>query len=274
LEIYEIAPYRVARFFALLLAWIALSITLRRSMTEGLRRVQWFVGATVLFALIGAGLDYSSIMLPVVMRLLRFYWFRLADIMVPIGATLLIVSWLATRPKRIAGLDTAWVFCTALILVSSCLLQDFLTARSQSCPPAFVQGLGRENDATELAQRWQDWRDVNAWVARSTPRDARFLTPLATQTFKWYASRPEVVVWKDVPQDAEAIVRWRNCFDAVVASRIYSTYLAPTPRSIRDLADRYEFQYIIIEHGHRISWPLVYRNATFAVHKNPHISKS
>jgi hypothetical protein len=273
LEIYKIAPSRVARFGALLVVWITLSLALRRSMSGGQRRMQSFVAATVLFALIGAGLDFFSIVLPVVMRLLRFYWFRLADVMVPIGVTLLMVSRLAARQTRFAGFDTAWVFCVTLILIVGCFVQDFLTARSQLCPPAFVQGLGREIDAAEVTGHWHDWRDVCAWAARSTSRDARFLTPPASQTFKWYANRPEVAVWKDVPQDAAAIVRWRNRFDNVVASRIYSTYFAPTSQSIRDLADRYEFQYIIIEHGHRISWPLVYRNATFAVYQDPLVAR-
>lgn len=272
LEIYKIAPLRVALFFALLLSWIALTTAQWRSMSGEIRRVQWFVAATILFATIGAGLDYFSLVQPVVMRLLRFYWFRLADVMVPIGVTLFIVGWLAARRERFAGLDSAWVFCAALILVAGCFFQKFLITRSQPCPPAFAQGLGRETAAAEVNGRWQDWRDVCHWVARSTPRDARFLTPPTSQTFKWYANRPEVAVGKDVPQDAAAIINWRNRLDDIDASRIYSASFAPTPQSMRDLADRYEFQYIIIEHGQRISWPLVYRNATFAVYQHPFVA--
>ena len=38
--------------------------------------------------------------------------------------------------------------------------------------------------------------------------DALFLTPRMSQTFRWYASRGEVVNWKDIPQDAKGIVEW------------------------------------------------------------------
>ena len=51
-------------------------------------------------------------------------------------------------------------------------------------------------------------RDSCDWIKNNTPADARFITPDQQQTFKWYAHRSEVVNWKDVPQDAEAMVDW------------------------------------------------------------------
>ncbi len=76
-------------------------------------------------------------------------------------------------------------------------------------------------------------------------------------------------MWKDIPQDALAIVAWRKRYDDVVGSNIYADDLKPTWDAIRDLADRYGFCYIVVEHGHQINWPLVYRNATFAVYRDP-----
>ncbi len=130
MEIYKFAPRRIACFVAMLFTWIVLSITLRRGLSDGMRRLQWFVAASLLFALLGAGLDYFSIVLPFVMRLLRFYWFRLADVMVPSGVALLAVSSLAARPKRWAGLDTGWVFAAILIVTAGCSLEHFLRARA------------------------------------------------------------------------------------------------------------------------------------------------
>jgi len=37
-----------------------------------------------------------------------------------------------------------------------------------------------------------------------------FITPYQQQTFKWYASRTELVSWKDVPQDARSIKQWHQ----------------------------------------------------------------
>jgi len=59
---------------------------------------------------------------------------------------------------------------------------------------------------------YRAWRRACNWIAESgeIPPHAGFLTPSMSQTFKWYARRPEAANWKEIPQDAAAIVEWRR----------------------------------------------------------------
>jgi hypothetical protein len=100
------------------------------------------------------------------------------------------------------------------------------------------------------------WRDACEWIARSEsiPKDARFLTPIDAQTFKWYARRPEVVTRKDIPQDAASIVQWWDRLRDVHGierddpRRFWHGSLAELgePR-LRELGKKYRAEYVLTE---------------------------
>ncbi len=131
-------------------------------------------------------------------RVLRYYWFRQADIAVPLAVALagtqLVVA-LLSHEKRLA---------TAAVLVPLIACGWFLATTSMKRirdpkPPALARMV-----------RYQDWQDACAWVRNNTPADARFLIPRAGHSFKWYASRADAGSYKDVPQDAASVVEWRR----------------------------------------------------------------
>jgi hypothetical protein len=78
------------------------------------------------------------------------------------------------------------------------------------------------------------WRSACDWVVHSgrIPPDARFITPRLAQTFKWYTDRSDVATWKDVPQNAAAIVKW---WDRV--QDIYATHPVPASLEGRDVPE-------------------------------------
>ena len=186
------------------------------------QRLRGFVAAAVGLAAIGM---LVGLMTPWNERLsaalLRYYWFRLSDVMVPAGVALvgcwLLASWRTRRPR--------WhdVALAATMLAVGWHLGDLVVVRYEySRPPA-------DAPLADLAA----WRDVCRWAATETPSDSVFLTPRLAQTFRWYAGRAEVVTRKDVPQDADGIVEWWRRMNRI--QRAPPEYGAPWYGSLAEL---------------------------------------
>ena len=135
--------------------------------------------------------------------LLRYYWFRMSDVMVAVGVALALVvrARYATTPRW----QTTAAGLMACIALWSCAQQQGCLARGMSLQQQYWLGL---NEDTPYPQVDEAWRDACRWFRDQTPPDIMVLTPVRQQTFKWYAQRPTVVSWKDVPQNAASIVEW------------------------------------------------------------------
>lgn len=117
---------------------------------------------------------------------------------------------------------TGWAFwCVVLFLVApTWRLATFVNLRGthvipRSAPP-------KESIA-------DGWLDVCRWAREATSPDAVFLVPRGCDSFKWEAQRAEVGSWKEIPQDANSIVRWFRDME-----RLYAT-----PGTKRDSATRW-----------------------------------
>ena len=111
------------------------------------------------------------------------------------------------------------------------------------------------------------WQDACRWISENTPADARFFTPRLSQTFKWYARRAEVATWKDVPQDAAALVAWWNRIQDVFATgsplpefRWRENAVEMEPEQLKKLAKKYDAEYLIAPVGNPpAGWKEIYR---------------
>ncbi len=138
---------------------------------------------------------------------LRFYWFRMADFAVPCAASLGLIAvmrWLWRGGALGRTVATAGVIAIALTMawVGINRHSDPRPRAEQAALPSY------EGNSKRTVGTYQNWLRVCEWIKSNTPTDARFITPDQQQTFKWHAHRSEVVNWKDVPQDAEAMVDW------------------------------------------------------------------
>ena len=281
---------QIWRFAALCGAWLALAVTLRRE--TPLRRLQLVVAGTILIALTGVAIDQSLVIRARVTGqsareyelaaapLLRYYWYRVSDAVVPIGASLAIVAAISrlqvSRPKLAKGL-----LVVAMGLAAVNVADIYYWRRQQRLPGAVLQPRPTADAAARwwhsenaaqtsgeiAARQWlRDWRAVCTWISENTPIDAKFLTPREQQTFKWYAGRAEVATWKDIPQDARGLVAWK----AAIA-RLRST------RDLGQLAREFQAEYAVIDRRRNEppkGWQRVYplfreENATFAVYRAP-----
>lgn len=124
------------------------------------------------------------------------------------------------RTARVVA--NGWAFwCVVLLLVApTWRLATFVNLRGthvipRSAPP-------KESIA-------DGWLDVCRWAREATSEDAVFLVPRGCDSFKWEARRAEVGSWKEIPQDANSIVRWFRDME-----RLYAT-----PGTKRDAATRW-----------------------------------
>lgn len=239
---------------------------------EPARRLRRAVHPSLLFVVVGLGVGVLGHWRPdLAASLLKFYWFRLADVFVPVGVALLATA-AAYRPsarwpswRRLAPIGLAALACG--------LIEPNIVARFKGTVP--------RADKPEKVKGYADWRDACQWIAENTPRDARFLTPRNAQTFKWYAGHSEVVTWKDMPQDAASIVEWwrrlRNIhgtddpdipwFKSLTEPRGHVR--TPTDVPLVEINRSYGARYLLTESDPPLDFPRPYRNNTYAVYELP-----
>ncbi len=249
--------WHVARFAVLVAFWGLLYQWLRNRLMlnpvifhRKLEPLQDFATGALLisfFGLILSGLAESGNMFCV--GLLKFYWFRLADFAVPatiaLASCFVIAFWLELE-NDVFRRASSVIFAVCVFLAAGLL---FLEKHRLQIPNADVRSLPQypEND-TRFRESWQNWLRVCDWIREETPEDAVFITPFQQQTFKWYASRTEVVAWKDIPQDAASIVQWHQRLKAIQEPQQYSEMqiLTYSDERLAELAKEYRASYLLM----------------------------
>lgn len=239
----------VARHVLAVIAWWLLLPT---APSAAGRRMTAFVAASVGVSLAGLGVSLLECVAPATAYgLLRFYWFRLADGVVPLGLALAAAAALRAptgAPEATAGvLGGAGRRRLALLAVTAMVAVD-LAFESRHWPLPGRTGLVARSEKTVQTPAWQK---VCAWVRENTPPDACFLTPRGASSFHWHAARREVVSWKNVPQDPRAILEWRqrivDCFsvDGSLKSLVSSTQALGGERLL-EAARKYGADHVIV----------------------------
>ena len=274
---------RWIRHGALLAVWGGLCVATWRM--EAVRRVSGFVAGAVLIGFCGLAIDAATHVTrsqDLAATLLRFYWFRLSDVALPLGTALgacsLIAHWRDTR--RPAG-DAALI--ATMLLAGAGIGVVVYQRQLDPRPAADAQGLPVVDDPQIRRRMYEDWINVCRWIREETPPDATFITPRWQQTFKWYAQRSEVVSHKDVPQDARSLVDWKKRMRVLYRryrdddGRVKAGLAAYDDKNLAILAHYFDAQYIVVDRTrsrHRPGFTLVYpnglfENETYAVYRVP-----
>lgn len=248
-----IRPIFQARHAALAIGWLLLYAALPSS--ASVRRLARVVLAAVAIALVGylaaAALhEYRALAAAV----LRFYWFRLSDALLPAGAALCgCAAWPLLVRHRPA---LATLLLAGALAAVSLHLGHVVWQRVEHPWPRDVAANG---------QQFQQWLEICAQVRQLTPADARFIVPRWAATFRWYAERSCIGTWKDVPQDAAHIVAWWQRMADLAAVGLAGSAAAPQARpeeALRQLGRKYQATYVLVPPGWRsgrtLHLPLVY----------------
>jgi hypothetical protein len=286
-----------ARHALLILAWIVFAWLTKRETASG--RLSAVIIGALTIAMFGIFIDLAGLMnirlegrtlAEYQLRaapLLRLYWFRLEDALLPAATALAFCAWLR-RGQVASPVRASWLLCGAIIL-AGVNLADLCYWRAQvRVPDSVIQqrptfdsrprwwldeprAVGRMfrplpgGDQLLTARAWLAyWQSACRWISENTPADAKFLTPRRQQTFTWYAGRAQVASWKDIPQDARSIVAWKRTLDDLypnVESHWLEDLAAFTDEELIALARKYNCQYIVIDRtrsSRRIGLPSVY----------------
>ena len=205
---------RMVRFGSLCAIWFLLwwrvGSDVPRNMSVLFQIAALSLGLCGMGILLDVGFDEN---LPLRNSLLRYYWFRTSDVLVPLTVAFAGVSLGSALANR--NVVTARVLMISIAILVVWPVWNFQTNLFwDSRPRGDVMALPHST-ATDPHHR----RDVTLrierhflaccqWIRRHTPRDAVVITPVRQQTFKWNAKRAEVVTRKDMPQDAHGLVQW------------------------------------------------------------------
>jgi hypothetical protein len=253
---------------------LAASLYWRRS--DRVRQLGYFTLGAIWIAVGGliAGL-LPQIAPDLAAKLLRFYWFRLTDAIVPLMFALLVGRMLCDDRRRLLVIGIT----LTLLAVSLDLKSTYRRSRLRVPPSVSNDLLGKDVGADPKVQQqvFRDWLAVCRWARASSGPDEVFLTPRHQQTFKWYAERAEVVNWKDVPQDAASLIEWYGRFQEVFPRRLGHVRVTIQYAKLREYREKYGAQFMIVDRrvaGDNLPLIRLYpmapeTNATYAVYELP-----
>jgi len=299
-----IPDWFIVRFVALTALWLliwwltaksAKTISQRDASQMPIAGQPWaihgFVAGAVIIAVVGAVIAWLQPGGPAwTASLLRFYWFRLSDVAVPMGVALGVVQLeFVTREMVVSQPTTggptvtvvrrwSWlrrgVIAMAVLSSAAYLVPRAGQITYMQAPRSFRASPSRS--FADRAANFVAWRDICHQIAASEeiPTTARFLTPRLSQTFKWYAQRPEVANWKEIPQDAAGIVEWWRRMRKIHSypgswGRVYwyNSLARQGPRRLRGLAERYGADYAVTVASPTLPLPVVLRNNRYVVYR-------
>lgn len=274
-------PEFIVRFVVLILIGVGLVLGLVHNTAT--RKIAAFGAAAVAIALVGAVLSMAVAIAPDVTSdpmaaVLRFYWFRLADIVVPLAVTLLAAARIEEAYVRNAVRGS--YLAAAVLLVTAAHLAVLLYERRPGTEialysPADAKSRVAVDGRTVIAA--DDWIDVCHYF-RDRPHispAAKVLTPRNSHSFKWHAERPEVGTWKDIPQDAASIVEWMERMQTIHANRDKSAPARRWSRTLGELgaeeltrvAQKYGAEYIVSEAEPPVDLPKIHGNRSYSVYR-------
>lgn len=298
-------PQKLLYFGILLLIWHQLIARPRYS--NGEMAFRTFIYASLLIGLCGWGINLCMNAAPdLTASLLRYYWFRTVDVMIPLGAAILCVEY-ATHPVKISLKDYA--------LKRGQTLTKESAEKSTEKPAETANGKSEETPVEKTARKltkeekkalrrekrsvermmnrrrkmlvvlllalvsfqiWesskrfakpmkprscsgaasgQSWIDLCQFIQENTEPTDVFVVPYTVRTFHWFARRPSIGVWKDVPQDSQGIwdwwIRMQDQFYGFDPSnptqqygRVASFTLMPKQK-FQNLANKYGAKYLV-----------------------------
>ena len=252
-HICETQPERFDFFVAAFVFWLVAALLFFDQ--KKLTRLNAFVLGTVAIAICGIVIDYqtaSAQNFELAASLLRYYWFRMADVFVPVGIALSMTVVVRVLFQKAYDVGAVVMSILVSLIVANAIWIAYSQAMDRRCQ-ADQLTLVSANGFPEINEKiYKDWIDVCCWIRASTELDSRFITPRNQSTFKWYAHRSEIVAWKDVPQDAVGMVNWRKRFEHVFKFDSFQYGLATFNAEERliNLGRAYDAGYVVVERRH------------------------
>lgn len=245
--------------FQLVVLWL-----LARSVAWTAAQRHWrsILGASLLFAAVGFLVGWGP--RPIAdmpgwtwrIRLLKFYPFRLADVLVPVTVSLLAAEhWL----KHAAVEKTrTWLLVPATALALAFLV-PYPDAQPSRLHPAERQALV----------------EAYTWLQQNSAPNALCQAVDVDWGLRWYAQRPEFVSNKDMPQDTASLMRWNDRQWVIFRWKVKAEQDSRiTPSELHDLAASTGIEYAVLRkrlpgtgHTRAFDAPAAFENRHFRVER-------
>ncbi len=228
----------------------------QRRQRTGTRNARWWVGYVFAAALfVGVGLVAGMGPRPQPANLLsethwrmvvlKFYPFRLFDLLLPVSVAILLPRLVKQR----------WLWAAGVVgLLWGLVSTHALPPRNQL--PAAMRA---------------DWREACRWSAANTPADTVFHTPFEAEAFKWFAQRAEYVNLKDCPQDATGVVEWNRRMLLITkwSEKSFVDNETYSADELRELVRQTGVRFAITRTRVRYDADLLYSNDTYKILRLP-----
>lgn len=212
-------------------------------------------------------------------KLLQYYPFRLADVLLPLTSCLLFACALEQAFTGRARLGLV-VVCVLLLSwkcgLQAVRLQEQLLALPQF--PSHRQGVD------------PDWKALCAWIRRETPQHTLVISPpVEFVNFTWMAERPTIAKFKLFPQTKAGIVTWyerltdlsghaspwptphdRGDNREQIQKQFTTGYNHLTTAQVQNLMSKYGADYFVTRVDHQLDLPIAYWNALYTLYRFPY----
>lgn len=234
----------------------------RRLIYDAPERTRWLLAiAAIAFLVAMMGLAIDLLLSPwspkLAASILRYYWFRWNEVTWPLAIAILALA-IASRQlslprgERLLGLSgealVRIVSLSALAFSLGLINERVRSHAAEVIPAGDKQSFSLKEDSHEVQrEQFAHWLAVCEWIRTQTPREGLWLTPRRQQTFKWRAQRPELASWKDMPQNASAVVLWNERIQAAYRYDELKRLLPNDETKLKELIASYGIRYILLD---------------------------
>lgn len=183
-------------------------------------------------------------------KILRFYWFRWNDVALPMAISAIGVGLAYGILIYVKDQWQARVSGSIATGIAILLLLGFRFSENyfEQIPYGERANLtSRFDTAEDQLKQYRDWLRVCDWIREKTPTDALWLTPRRQQSFKWQTGRPELVSWKDMPQDANSLVEWSKRVEFCFKYDSEKVLQPWTTEQLWELRRTYGIRYVLLD---------------------------
>lgn len=212
-------------------------------------------------------------------KLLQYYPFRLADVLLPLTSCLLFACALE---QTFTGKARLGLVLGCLLLLSwKCGLQAIRLREQVLALPQFPSHRQGADP---------DWKALCAWIRRETPQHALVISPpVEFVNFTWMAERPTIAKFKLFPQTKAGILTWyerltdlsgdaspwpaiqnRSDNREQIQTQLTTGYNRLTTAQVQNLMSKYGADFFVTRSDHQLDLPIAYRNALYTLYEFPH----
>ena len=191
------------RFFVMLLIVWGLLLSTEKSTRLEVKWWRLLVCASLLSAFVGVLIAWGPRPIKTMtgyewrMSALKFYPYRLADILLPVSVSF-----------------SAAISCAAALrakLQRPLLRSSVLTLLTVICLVIALQMPGSDRNSSNMSAATEaDWISAAQWIDENTAKTDLIYSLENQWAVKWFANRAEFVNYKDCPQDTQGILEWND----------------------------------------------------------------